>query len=351
MIKKIATFSASAVLASGLFFGCKKPTPNVAPEPDTEVETAIDAAWATYVITDIDMICGFLGENELYKHFYVDIPGTASASSGTVDPTRDPDSKTLNIAFFKTKCMDGRLREGTIFLDYKYDPLHNPGANPNSEYYHEYGFAGKISLEDYKVDGWKIDEFDPKFPGYIYNRRGNNNDPAYYWEISGKYLLSHPTDPKKNIVWEGKIMKKITNPTQEFKVDNKIVKVVDKTKAPVITWSLATVSYSGTISGSTHGGIPFKMEVSDKTPLVRDFTCYPDKVAGVSLTTPPSATLLLRPEEHHPFVSGVASFTTSDKYPRQIYFGNEGSPDLASACDNNGEILIKGISYRVNFRK
>ena len=54
---------------------------------------------------------------------------------------------------------------------------------------------------------------------------------------------------------------------------------------------------------------------------------------------------------HHPFVNGIATFKPSQKYPRQVYFGNESNVNLAWQCDNAGEVFIKGIAYRVNFRK
>jgi hypothetical protein len=47
----------------------------------------------------------------------------------------------------------------------------------------------------------------------------------------------------------------------------------------------------------------------------------------------------------------------ADKYPRQVSFGNEawglnaGDTPLQQQCDNNGEVLIKGISYKINLRK
>jgi hypothetical protein len=56
-------------------------------------------------------------------------------------------------------------------------------------------------------------------------------------------------------------------------------------------------------------------------------------------------------EEFHPFKDGVATFSTADKYPRQIYYGNEGTSDLAAQCDNSGVVLIKGISYPIDFKK
>jgi hypothetical protein len=249
------------------------------------------------------------------------------------------------MSFFNTRCIDGRLRNGTVYMDYKYDPLNNPNANPNSEYYHEFGFAGKISLLNYRIDGWIVTQFNDAVPGYVYNLLETNQyDPKVItlkWKIAGKYKFIHPTDSTKNIVWDGSIIKTLTNTNDP--------KVFSKAKNPVITWSLATVSYSGQVTGMTNSVVPYTMKIEQTNQVVRTFTCYPDKIAGVSIT--PQGTLSTRYEEHHPFVSGIASFTTSNKYPRQIYFGNEGNADLSTQCDNTGEILIKGISYRVNFIK
>ena len=83
--------------------------------------------------------------------------------------------------------------------------------------------------------------------------------------------------------------------------------------------------------------------------LIRDFSCAPDRVRGVKLD--PQNNLEKLDLTHHPFVKGVAVFTIGDKYPRQIYFGNESNSGLAWQCDNVGEVMIKGIAYRVNFRK
>ena len=79
------TLGLSVLAAAGLLLGCKKAEPNVPPVADTETQTAVDAAWATYVVTDIDMMCSFLGENECVNHFYIDVPGTASSTEGWYD--------------------------------------------------------------------------------------------------------------------------------------------------------------------------------------------------------------------------------------------------------------------------
>jgi hypothetical protein len=360
MIKKVITLGVSAVLATALTVACKEKVPNVAPEPDTETETAVDAAWATFVMTDIDMVVSFIAENDLFPKFYTHVPGTETANGGTVSAQREPGPKQLNINFNNAKCMDGRMRKGEIFIEYKYEDINHQGGNPNSNYYHEYGFACKVSLNDYRVDGWLIDEYNPSFPAYIYNELTGHKTGQMRWRIAGKIRMLNPADPKKNIIWDGKIYKTLVNANE-----SSVLSYTRGAGIPVITWTNAICSYSGTVDGATHAtrdtltneltsqGVSFRMKIDQNDQLIRDFKCYPDKVAAISLTSTGVNTYSMKPqyEEFHPFKSGIASFTTSTKYPRQIYFGNEGSPDLGAQCDNTGEVLIKGISYKVNFRK
>lgn len=362
MLRKISLFAATTSVCM-LFWGCQKPKPAEAPEPDTETETAVDASWATFVVTDIDMMGAFLCENDLYPKFYMQIPGTEDPVQqlGYVSPSRDPQTRSVNINFKKAKCLDGRERDGTVYFDYAYNPLINNGANKNSEYYHEFGFAARISFTNFLVDGWKVEQFDDQFPAYIYNDLTGTKQGQYLWRIAGKFRFVHPTDTTKNIIWDGELHKTLVNYS--------LSTVLSYTRQPVITWSNSICSYSTSkpITGKTNvirdpqaskpsdlsGGVDFKMEIGQNNQLVRDFVnCFPDKIGTVSLT-PSGSTFSMTPkfEEFHPFVSGVASFTTSTKYPRQIYFGNEGNQDLPAQCDNTGEVLIKGIAYRVNFRK
>jgi hypothetical protein len=358
MKMKNVTLGLSMIAIAVLFaVGCKKKEPNVEPVADTETESAIDAAWATYVITDIDQICAFMGENQLDQHFYT--PDLAVSNSGTISPIRDTTAKALIMGFNKTKCLDGRLREGSVFMYYKKDPISNPHANENSRYYRDFGFVGRISLSEYKVDGWLIRIFDGASPAYVYNRLSTAKyDPTkekLSWRIAGKFLFIHPTDTSKNIVWDGELIKTLENST-----DKDIFAV---SKESSINWvrpdlkpkaKAAIISYYGKVSGKTKRTVPFTMTIDQSTPLIRDFLCSADPVSGVSAAVGTNS-LLVRKEEHHPFIKGIASFTTGTAeqniYPRQIYWGNEGSPDLLEQCDNTGEVLIKGVSYRVNFRK
>src|SRR4051812_47651343 len=121
-----------------IFMGCPKKEANVEPEIDKETGTALDAVWATYVVSDIEQICAFLGENVLTDHFYV----AAAGSGGTVTTVRDSGAKYLNMGFNKTTCVDGRFRDGTVIMNYQSDPVHNPRYNKNANYYRDYGFEG-----------------------------------------------------------------------------------------------------------------------------------------------------------------------------------------------------------------
>ncbi len=342
-----------AILAAvGLIVGCGKKEPNVAPEPDTEVQSALDAAWATYVVSDIDMMCSFVGVNQPLSHFYTPIPGTENSlapGTGTLRVVRDVSQKRLSMVFNQTQCLDGRLRSGEVRLVYDPALKIHPKSNPNAEYYHEYGFGGRLTTTNYQVDGWEISMPEP---GYIYCDLDRNDwipeETKVSWTIVGKFIFKHGVDSAKGILapteifWDGKLTKVLLNTDDEdvFRKGG---------TAPAVTWSLANCGYYGEVSGRTNSVVPFSMSITEPNMLVRDFTCSPDRIGGVTLNN--SNDMVQRDEEHHPFVQGVARFTTGDKYPRQIYFGNEGNPKLQAQCDNVGEVMIKGIAYRVNFRK
>src|ERR1043166_2296567 len=75
---RIAAFFCLALI----FAACPKKPVN-GPEPDKEIQSSLDAIWATFVITDIEQICAFGGEGNPYPDFYVDRPGSFDPSSGT----------------------------------------------------------------------------------------------------------------------------------------------------------------------------------------------------------------------------------------------------------------------------
>lgn len=363
-MKRVISYT---ILAASVLFlaSCGKKTENTVPEPDTETSSAVDAAWATFVVSDIETQCSFMAENLLLKHFYTEVPGTAAGSQGTMTATRDISALALNMAFNKTHCIDGRLRDGTIFMNYgNYPGFVNPRHQTDSEYGHSYGFNGFGTFSEYKVDGWKIELADPGNPMKLVNTVAN---PAFNpsltpltWSIQAKLKMTDSTF-SKIIIWEGSLVKTCLNSTSKttFSATSN-----HKTDGPVI-WDSALVSYSGMITGQIIDSIRttnphtattrnFSIKIDEKTPIIRDFKCFPNPVAGVVLT---ATSVVTRPQAFHPFKKGIATLNVTntsgkDLYPRQLYFGNEGSPELGdSPCDNTGEILIKGITYKITFKE
>ncbi|WP_317897414.1 hypothetical protein [Aurantibacillus circumpalustris] len=354
-MKKVSLGFSIVALSAVFLLSCKKEV-DVAPVPDTEVESSIYASFANYVASDIEMACSFMGENAYNTTFY----SAYSASSGTVGIVRDTNGINLTVGtssvpvkhdqltytWNETRCKDGRIRKGTIFM---YVPI-----VPNQRYCRQRLFQGRISFDDFKVDGWRVTLFDSLAPAYLYNTLASNDyDPTktkLTWRFAGKLKFTHPTNANLNMVWEGELFKTLENTSDP--------KVFEPKKQTAITWSLGVVSYYGNVSGKVPQidadgnitpNVDYKMEIKDGAKLVRDFLCSPDKVTGVTVSPTGSVTPI--GDEHHPFKTGVASFTVGNNYPRQIYYGNEGDPKLDLQCDNTGEVLIKGNSYKVTFFK
>jgi hypothetical protein len=351
------TLGFSIILAAGLFLGCGKDKPNVPPEPDTETQSALDATWMTYVVSDIDMMCSFLSVLSPKHHFYLpENTATISPGEGDIEDVNDVSDKRYSMVFNRTHSIDGRFRTGEVRIVYNPANKRIPQQNPNSTYYHRFGFAGDLTLSDYYIDRstdtaknitkkqWLVTM---PTAGLINNELKDTAsfNPAtnkLTWKINAKFKFKHPTDSTgaKDMTWEGVLYKVLENTND--------IDVYNKAKTPAITWSLATCGYYGEITGKI-GSTSYKLSIKESERLMRDFTCSPDRVGGVTID--PSGQLEQRDETHHPFVKGIATFTPGDKYPRVVYFGNESNTKLAWQCDNTGEVMIKGIAYRVNFIK
>jgi hypothetical protein len=372
MKMKKVTFGFSILAACAVFvISCGKKKDNVVPEQDTEVQSALHASVATFIVTDIDMMCSFIGENTLKNHFYAEYPNSSSGTTGTVGAIRDTNATdpvtgkkigALRITFNQSKCMDGRIRQGTIFMDF----LKNPSVgSANAKYMHSYAFEGDVAFSNYRVDDWLVELSDGARPLTIKNKLPsvsfNPLTTDVTWEINGKLKFTNILDPRKNMIWEGTLYKTLLN------TDDK--NVYKGQGAAAINWSLAAVDYYGSVEGTvpqidtsgnlTASEVAYKMKIENdsRTRILRDFQCAPDKVAGIQLI-PGTSSVVVITEEFHPFKNGVASFTVGNAYPRQIYYGNEveaqiPAPEdqLPAQCDNKGIVLIKGISYRVDFKK
>ncbi len=356
MKMKRVTLGFSILALSGAFVLSCKPEKNVAPVADIETQSAVYASFANYVASDIEMACSFMGENTYGTTFYSQYPGT----TGTVTVVRDTTNSIIDgiphdqlvMGWNSTRCIDGNFRDGSIFM---YVPQKDKnGQNVNNRYCRDAGFQGRIIFSNYKVNGWLIELFDPNAPVYLYNTiptgTYNTNNTKLTWRFAGKLKFTHPTDPNKNMIWDGALWKTLENSNDP--------KVFPVSHQAAITWSNALISYSAKVTGQVPQidsdgkvtpGVGYDLTVDNVRPLIRDFKCSPDKVSGVAFA--PTGTVVQLGDEHHPFKMGVASFTVGNSYPRQIYYGNEGEPALDVQCDNTGEVLIKGTSYRVDFMK
>jgi len=285
-----------------------------------------------------------MGENNLFNHFYnsANTPG-----NGTMTPTRDTTGKFLLMSFNKTTCLDGRLRDGSVFMLYRYDTILFPNKEQtrNSKYMREKGFAGNITLSDYRVDNWLI-QTDRGIPAKMFNKLETEKyDPTVTkltWYFGGRFIFTSPADTNKKMVCEVRLTKTLENSTDP--------KVFAPTKSSAITWSLGTISYQGDANGSTIDGVAYTFSISPSTPVKRDFTCYSDPILTVATTATVGVVNSVK-QEYHPFISGIMSLKEGTKYVRQVYYGNEDDATLNYQCDNKGVVLIQGNSYPVDFRR
>lgn len=319
---------------------CIKRKPNVAPDPDKEFQSAVDVSYAALVISDVEMACSFVAEADLFPKFYMH---TANSPGPTI-ANRTPNGDFVFVTFNNTKCLDGHVRNGTIAM---YTGL----RDPNARYYHNYDFQGKVSLLNYRVDNWSVDL---KNTFLISNLLASpNHDPGktnLSWSFNGDFILRHNADSTKNMHCNVDLVKTLVNTADK--------NVYNPNRVISINWTLAVVKYDGTMFGETSRTVPFKYTIREGNSLVRDFSCYPDKLGSTSTSTAVSSKSDV--EEFHPFKDGRVTFVTNDLYPRDLSYGNEQSPyhDVVSdplyltpQCDNKGVITIKGISYPLDFAK
>jgi hypothetical protein len=332
-MKKITLgLSVLAVMALFLTSCNKKEAP--APVADTEFESAVDASYANTIATDIDAITGFMAENSYPKFFNV-APGTSQPTITVDNSVVGQTSMTWPSA--GVKCADGKTRSGTIVVTYS--------STVANAYYRDYGFGALVTLNNYVVDGWMVDDSTtaplsnaaPRFKITSLAPSANPNPATtkLKWSIEGCLKITNVADPSKVIIWNGKLNKTISNTSSLLPPPNNLTP---------ITWTMAVVEYDGEFKGITPGNVPYTYTVGPEKPLVRNYTCSSDKVLGIVLTPSPTPVN----SEFHPFVSGVASFTTAEKDPRLIDYNGT---DAISPCDNSGSITIKGIEYKVDFKK
>jgi hypothetical protein len=336
-MKKI-TLGCSIIVAAILFVtGCNKKT-NTPPEQDKEFQSSQDVAFANSVVADIETICSFMGENLLLTNFFLSAPG----SMGTIVTSRDTALRILKVIYTgSVTCMDGKRRNGEIRMAYTSVPIEN-----NAKFYRQPYYVASVTLHNYWVDGWSVDDV---VPFTIKNNLINNYNPTttpLNWTIEGEFTINNDADGSKNMTWKGKYNKTLVNST--------VATVFNPNKLFPIAWITtsvtpgANIEYTGRATGVTSGSKPYIFKIDSLNPLKRLFSCTPDKVLGVISSTTMPITITPVFSEWHPFIGGVANFTTNNlPEARRIDFSDNGN----LSCDNAGKVTIKGIDYPIDFPK
>jgi hypothetical protein len=347
-MKKI-TLGCSLLVAAALFFTSCNKKANEAPTQDMEFETSKYVSYGNSIVTEIEIITSYLGENYLATSFFSPAPGSGTLSpSYTITTLRDTTFKKLYITYTgSVTCRDGKKRDGQIVIDYS-------SSGVGAKFYRDPGFKATISLNNYWVDGWWVDDVNPLS---ITNNMASNYVPAtddLNWTLSGylSIIPDVPADSVKKIVWQGTIKKTLTN-TENTSIfaTNKLSPInwVRYNAAGTPTAG-AMLAYTGTVTGVTERVISYKFAIDDQKPdkaLVRDFSCSPEKVLSV-INTPSVVTYY---SEWHPFIKGEAVFNSYGPGTTEPRYINYASGEASAPCDNAATITIKGITYNLDMMK
>jgi hypothetical protein len=342
-IKNMKKFilGAAAIVTVAIFVACDNKKSVAEPVQDTEFQSTKDVTFANATAIELAQIAAYMGEAQLTYSYLLTAPGSSGAITTTVlSATHYQVTYSLN-----PMCRDGKRRNGTVDLYISSNP-----TNFNANAFRDPGFVGTMSLTNFSVDGWLINNVDPiGNPFKVYNTTAFTYSPQntnLKWTITGKLTMEHPTDDAKDISWDGNFEQTLANTNNAF--------VFPPTKLVPIVWSstntanCAKLEYTGSSKGVTGASSAYTFSITEK-PLVRDFSCSPDKVLGVIQTTAAPGLIPVY-SEWHPFIGGIASMTTAlakEKEARKIDYSTDG----ANSCDNAGKVTIKGVDSPVDFPK
>jgi len=279
-----------------------------------DLQSSKDISEASMIISDLEMLCAFVGDKIFVPKFYrpLNDPSAMVASMDTV-------AKYYSIAFNQAMCVDGKKRNGSVFVNYGL-------SSPNVRFYHDFGFVGRVLLTNFEVNGWRVENLNSA-PFTISNKVSPANyDPSVTnlsWEIMGQLKFTKVTDTTKKLTWNGKVIKTLIN------TNNPVV--FNPNKNAAIQWPFAVVIYSGQANGITTSILPYSAK-TDK-PLKRDFNC------NFMPPNNPNVT------ELHPFINGSLIFNCSNFHPRTINFG----PDEPGLCDDQGVVSFSSESHDIVF--
>lgn len=343
-MKKITLGSSLLLAASLMIVSCNKKT-NEAPVADLDFKSAQEASFANSAILDIETIVSYAADNQYTGYYFAVAPG--SPSNAAITASNNTTSKILTINYTNSVvCMDGKRRNGEIVIDYS---LSNQAQG--ADFYRRPGFVGKVTLNNYWVDGIVIDD---AAPFVIKNTTPFNFSPSatnQTWTMDGYFSVrneNYMQDSSQNRIWKGILTKTLLNTAEVSANQTNPINWVVFTNGQIT--NAAKVAYTGTVTGVTSRVVSYSFEIDEKRPeraLYRDFKCSPDPLLSV-VTTPSYS---IQYSQWHPIIGGTAKFVSlgaGTAEPRVLTYGADGG---ATPCDNAGTVTIKGITYQVDFKK
>jgi hypothetical protein len=292
------------------FTSCTKGKTNTAPEPDKETATASDMAMVELIASDMGEIAaqGLDG-------------GMVIFAGNTVTPiTSTQPFPNRVLTFSNTTGWDGRTRTGNFEFD-------ENQSYPGATFYRNPGYVATATVTNYIVDNYTVNVNTFK----IVNTSPNNwvIGQDLTWEHTYNFEVKKPDGT--SITYDGTQTKLMSG--YKFGTTASTVAVVQGTAATVnsIIWQRAdSVKFYGKSTGLTATGQTYTKTVDKSKPLIRNYTCAPQKIVPASISTR---------NERHPFVKGIMLFKLPSKGDRTIDFGNY-------TCDYNVNITIDGITYQ-----
>lgn len=216
-------------------------------------------------------------------------------SLGCANVTHDTIAHITTVTFNGTACQDGRVRSGSIIIDYS-------ASTNGARFYRDPGFQCSVTSNNYVVDGNAINIISK----VITNTTAVGFDPAttdLTWHI-----VAHVSVTKSSggtIDWNCDRTKELMNTSDQN---------VYHGSAQPISWNLARIGLTGSANGTCADGEAFTGTVTSQ--LIRDF-------GGCNING------------KFPIIQGAIDFTKGTRPVRHIDFGNGACDDLVTVTCNN----------------
>lgn len=337
-------FAASTFCLLCVLFSCRKSTTTTSPVPDppappvvtkadTEIVSALDVAFASGVANDFMLMAGFFADNN-YKHFFKNVPGTVQNLNDTMSVKRNEVARQITVIFKQTKCLDGKLRDGVLVLDFNYDPQAMPAQGAGSRFFREAGFGCKLTLTNFKTGEWLIST-EGNQPATLLNTVSSAAfDPTkenLTWKLKGHFRFVLASNPNVTLTWNGELVKSLDNTASPA--------AFAPTKTQPVNWVSAKTSYTVSATGTLNNASTYTLSTEPTKPLRRDFQC----ALPIAFTpTPPKP-------EFHPIVDGILTLRLSTtNYLRNIVYGT--LEESQAPCNNQGLIATNLLVLPATFR-